>query len=72
MSRAFARLARTSAIVHHSTKDFYNPPTNGIYGTRELPTLRAWTNVNHVSADLVDGHPKLRLTCIWLAGQNRS
>ncbi|KAK4620027.1 hypothetical protein CLAFUW4_11250 [Fulvia fulva] len=48
MSRAFARLARTSAIVHHSTKDFYNPPTNGIYGTRELPTLRAWTNVNHL------------------------
>lgn len=48
MSNAYARMARKSATVMHKTKDYYNPPQNGIWGQTELPALRDKTDVMEV------------------------
>jgi len=39
MSRAFAMKARNFSTVLHSGENYRNPPTNGIWGSVEFPTL---------------------------------
>jgi len=48
MSNAYARMARESATVMHKTKDYFDPPMNGIWGKIELPALRDKTDVKEV------------------------
>lgn len=52
MSNAYARMARESATVMHKTKDYFDPPMNGIWGRTELPALRDKTDVKEVGPAL--------------------
>lgn len=49
MSEAYARMARETATVMHTAKDFSDPPLTGIWGKIELPVLRLKTNIKEVS-----------------------
>lgn len=49
MSEAFARMARSSATVMHSTKDYAKPPEDGIWARTELEALVEKTNVDKVT-----------------------
>jgi len=48
MSNAYARMARESATVMHRTRDYFDPPLDGIWGKIELPTLSDKTDVTKV------------------------
>lgn len=62
MSEAYARMARVSATVMHTTKDYRDPPMTGIWGKIELPALRLQTNIFEVGSDPIHSfiHPSIQ------------